>query len=70
MHPGRTDPRQGPQQEFPHLFSEFSQDSSLAHVRQEPNERDKQSAEGLKKEGNVYFGKAKYGAAIEVHELL
>lgn len=31
-----------------------------------PTEQDKQSAEALKKEGNAYFGKAKYGAAIEV----
>ena len=31
-----------------------------------PTEQDKQSAEALKKEGNTYFGKAKYGAAIEV----
>lgn len=30
-----------------------------------PTEQDKQSAEALKKEGNTYFGKAKYGAAIE-----
>lgn len=34
--------------------------------RPEPNEREKQSAEALKEEGNLYFGKAKYGAAIEV----
>lgn len=31
-----------------------------------PSEQDRQSAEALKKEGNTYFGKAKYGAAIEV----
>ena len=31
-----------------------------------PTEQDRQSAEALKKEGNAYFGKAKYGAAIEV----
>ena len=37
------------------------------HVRKTaPTEQDKQSAEALKKEGNTYFGKAKYGAAIEV----
>lgn len=30
-----------------------------------PTEQDRQSAEALKKEGNAYFGKAKYGAAIE-----
>ena len=39
---------------------------AAAYTRQEPNERDKQAAEALKKEGNSCFGKAKYGAAIEV----
>ena len=70
MHPGRANPRQMPPREKQECPSEFSQTRSLAHLRQEPNERDKQSAEALKKEGNICFGKAKYGAAIEVHELL
>ena len=69
-HQDRADTRQAPQREQQDTPSEFMQSPSLAHVRPEPSERDKQSAEALKKEGNTYFGKAKYGAAIEVHELL
>lgn len=34
--------------------------------RPSPSEQDRRSAEALKKEGNTYFGKTKYGAAIEV----
>lgn len=70
MHQGRADTSQAPQREQQDTFSEFLPKSSPAHIRLEPSERDKQSAEALKKEGNTYFGKAKYGAAIEVHELL
>ncbi|KAL3160114.1 hypothetical protein ABBQ32_010891 [Trebouxia sp. C0010 RCD-2024] len=54
--------QQGPQQ---HRFYQSSHRPTSARVRPEPNERDKQAAEALKMEGNLYFGKAKYGAAIE-----
>ena len=70
MHQGRANTRQAAQQEQQDTSSECMQKPSLAHIRPEPSERDKQSAEALKKEGNTYFGKANYGAAIEVHELL
>jgi len=53
-----SDNRQAPQRAQQHRPYESS-------YRPEPNEREKQSAEALKKEGNFYFGKAKYGAAIE-----
>lgn len=70
MHQGQADTRQAPQREQQDTPVEFGQTPSSVPIRREPSERDKQSAEALKKEGNTYFGKAKYGAAIEVHELL
>lgn len=66
MHQGQADTRQVPQREQ----QDTGQTPSSVPIKREPSERDKQSAEALKKEGNTYFGKAKYGAAIEVHELL
>ena len=62
--------REAPQREQQHSPDTFVSEPLLAHIRPEPTEHEKQSAEALKKEGNLYFGKAKYGAAIEVLELL
>lgn len=52
---------------YPRAHMQQQQQQQFAgQPRALPSERDKRAAEALKAEGNAYFVKAKYGAAIEV----